>query len=159
MTNLLKSLPARCWFISLGLFLATLAAAHFFPSEIFTASAKLAALPFLICTIVFFSYLGFKATASPIGLITITTMCLAIAYWQASWAILCVGLAFLGLSGLIHLFQRQLKDTGRELSLSEKKILVLGKRICRRSLIYPPQKAKKIASPSQAGYLLFLVPS
>ncbi|OWO66216.1 hypothetical protein B2J67_20680, partial [Vibrio cholerae] len=69
----------------------------------------------------FFSYLGFKATASPIGLITITTMCLAIAYWQASWAILCVGLAFLGLSGLIHLFQRQLKDTGRELSLSEKK--------------------------------------
>jgi hypothetical protein len=48
-------------------------------------------------------------------------MCLAIAYWQASWAILCVGLAFLGLSGLIHLFQRQLKDTGRELSLSEKK--------------------------------------
>lgn len=113
MTNLLKSLPARCWFISLGLFLATLAAAHFFPSEIFTASAKLAALPFLICTIVFFSYLGFKATASPIGLITITTMCLAIAYWQASWAILCVGLAFLGLSGLIHLFQRQLKDTGQ----------------------------------------------
>ncbi len=121
MTNLLKSLPARCWFISLGLFLATLAAAHFFPSEILTASAKLAALPFLICTIVFFSYLGFKATASPIGLITITTMFLAIAYWQASWAILCVGLAFLGLSGLIHLFQRQLKDTGRELSLSEKK--------------------------------------
>ncbi len=41
--------------------------------------------------------------------------------WQTSWAILCVGLAFLGLSGLIHLFQRQLKDTGRELSLSEKK--------------------------------------
>ncbi|HCH1488728.1 TPA: hypothetical protein NKQ96_003069 [Vibrio parahaemolyticus] len=121
MTNLLKSLPARCWFISLGLFLATLAAAHFFPSEILTASAKLAALPFLICTIVFFSYLGFKATASPIGLITITTMFLAIAYWQASWAILCVGIAFLGLSGLIHLFQRQLKDTGRELSLSEKK--------------------------------------
>ncbi|MBY8089606.1 hypothetical protein KW489_06550 [Vibrio fluvialis] len=121
MTNLLKSLPARCWFISLGLFLATLAAALFFPSEIFTASAKLAALPFLICTIFFFSYLGFKATASPIGLITITTMCLAIAYWQASWAILCVGLAFLGLSGLIHLFQRQLKDTGRELNLSEKK--------------------------------------
>ncbi len=159
MTNLLKSLPARCWFISLGLFLATLAAAHFFPSEIFTASAKLAALPFLICTIVFFSYLGFKATASPIGLITITTMCLAIAYWQASWAILCVGLAFLGLSGLIHLFQRQLKDTLSRTKPERKKILVLGKRICRRSLIYPPQKAKKIASPSQAGYLLFLVPS
>lgn len=159
MTNLLKSLPARCWFISLGLFLATLAAAHFFPSEIFTASAKLAALPFLICTIVFFSYLGFKATASSIGLITITLVFVAIAYWQASWAILCVGLAFLGLSGLIHLFQRQLKDTGRELSLGEKKILVLGKRICRWSLIYPPQKAKKIASSPQAGYLLFSVPS
>jgi hypothetical protein len=30
MIKLLKSLPARCWFISLGLFLATLAAAHFF---------------------------------------------------------------------------------------------------------------------------------
>lgn len=122
MTNLLKSLPARCWFISLGLFLATLAAAHFFPSEIFTASAKLAALPFLICTIVFFSYLGFKATASPIGLITITTMCLAIAYWQASWAILCVGLAFLGLSGLIHFISKTTERcSSRELSLSEKK--------------------------------------
>lgn len=121
MIKLLKSLPARCWFISLGLFLATLAAAHFFPSEILTASAKLAALPFLFCTVVFFGYLGFKATCNPIGLIAIITMLLAIAYWQASWAILCVGLAFLGLSGLIHLFQRQLKDTGRELSLSEKK--------------------------------------
>uniref|UniRef100_UPI00355AA68E hypothetical protein n=2 Tax=Neptunomonas phycophila TaxID=1572645 RepID=UPI00355AA68E len=97
MTNLLKSLPARCWVISLGLFLATLAAAHFFPSEILTASAKLAALPFLFCTVVFFSYLGFKATCNPIGLIAITTMFLAIAYWQASWAILCVGLAYLGL--------------------------------------------------------------
>ena len=121
MANLLKSLPARCWVISLGLFLATLAAAHFFPSEILTASAKLAALPFLFCTVVFFGYLGFKATCNPIGLIAIITMLVAIAYWQASWAILCVGLAFLGLSGLIHLFQRQLKDTGRELSLSEKK--------------------------------------
>ncbi|EOW9344663.1 entry exclusion protein EexR [Vibrio cholerae] len=121
MTKLLKSLPARCWVISLGLFLATLAAAHFFPSEILTASAKLAALPFLICSIVFFCYLGFKATCNPIGLIAITTMFLAVAYWQASWAIFCVGLSFLGLSGLIHLFQRQLKDTGRELSLSEKK--------------------------------------
>lgn len=40
-----------------------------------------------------------------------------------------------------------------------KKILVLGKRICRWSLIYSPQKTKKIASPPQAGYLLFLVPS
>ncbi|EKF9437419.1 hypothetical protein O1C18_003153 [Vibrio cholerae] len=121
MTNLLKSLPARCWVISLGLFLATLAAAHFYPSEILTASAKLAALPFLFCTVVFLSYLGFKATCNPIGLITVTLVFVAIAYWQASWAILCVGLAFLGLSGLIHLFQRQLKDTGRELSLSEKK--------------------------------------
>ncbi|ELH4196122.1 hypothetical protein V9K10_001240 [Vibrio cholerae] len=121
MKNLLKSLPSRCWFISLGLFLATLAAAHFFPSEILTASAKLAALLFLICTIVFFSYLGFKATASPIGLITITTMFLAIAYWQASWTMLCAGLAFLGLSSLIQFFKRQLKDTDRELSLSEKK--------------------------------------
>ncbi|EOX3463219.1 hypothetical protein ACPFUY_003204, partial [Vibrio cholerae] len=80
MTNLLKSLPARCWVISLGLFLATLVAAHFFPSEILTASAKLAALPFLICTIVFFSYLGFKATASPIGLITVSLVFVAIAY-------------------------------------------------------------------------------
>ncbi len=120
MTNLLKSLPARCWFILLGFFLATLAAAHFFPSEILTASAKLAALPFLICTIVFFSYLGFKATCNPIGLIAIISMLVAIAYWQASWTILCVGLAFLALNGLIHLFQRQLKDTGQELSLSEK---------------------------------------
>lgn len=48
MANLLKSLPARCWFISLGLFLATLTAAHFFPSEILTAFAKLAALPLMI---------------------------------------------------------------------------------------------------------------
>lgn len=121
MTNLLKSLPARCWVISLGLFLATLAAAHFYPSEILTASAKLAALPFLFCTVVFLSYLGFKATCNPISLITVTLVFVAIAYWQASWTMLCVGLAFLGLSGLIRLFQRQLKDTGRELNLSEKK--------------------------------------
>lgn len=120
MTNLLKSLPARCWFISLGLFLAALAAALFFSSEILTASAKLAALPFLICTIVFFSYLGFKATASPIGLITITTMFLAIAFWQVSWAIVGLGVFFLAICTGIRFLSSQVKDSGRTLSIEEK---------------------------------------
>ena len=120
MTNLLKSLPARCWVISLGLFLATLAAAHFFPSEILTASAKLAALPFLFCTVVFFSYLGFKATCNPIGLIAITTMFLAIAYWQASWAIVGLGLFFLAICTGIRFLSSQVKDSGRTLSIEEK---------------------------------------
>ncbi|OOY62044.1 entry exclusion protein EexS [Solemya velum gill symbiont] len=120
MTNLLKSLPARCWVISLGLFLATLAAAHFFPSEILTASAKLAALPFLICTIVFFSYLGFKATCNPIGLIAITTMFLVIAYWQASWTIVGLGLFFLAICTGIRFLSSQVKDSGRTLSIEKK---------------------------------------
>ncbi|EPQ9996385.1 hypothetical protein CRN36_07080 [Vibrio vulnificus] len=120
MTNLLKSLPARSWFISLGLFLATLASAHFFPSEILTASAKLAAWPFLICTIVFFSYLGFKATASPIGLTTLTTVFVAIAYWQASWTIVGLGIFFLAICTGIRFLSSQVKDSGRTLSIEEK---------------------------------------
>lgn len=143
MNSLLKSLPARCWIISLLLLLATLATAHFLPSNALTQTAKLVALPFLICTIVFFSYLGFKATASPIGLITITTMFVAIGYWQANWAILCVGLAFLGLSGLIRLFQRQLKDTGRELNLSEKKYWYWVNEFADGRSSILPQKPKK----------------
>ena len=120
MTNLLKSLPAYSWFISLGLFLATLSAAHFFSSEILTASAKLGALRFLVCTIVFFSYLGFKATCNSVGLIIITTMLVAIAYWQASWIIVGVGLFFIAICTGIRYLSGQVKDSGRTLSIEEK---------------------------------------
>lgn len=121
MNNLLKSLPARCWFISLGLFLMTLAAAHFYPSEIMTALAKLTALTLMICTVIFFSYLGFKATAGPIGLIAIIAMFVTIAYWQASWTIVGLGLFFIAICTGIRFLSSQVKGTGRELSLSEKK--------------------------------------
>ncbi|CUB06073.1 EexR/EexS family entry exclusion protein [Marinomonas fungiae] len=120
MNSLLKSLPARCWLISLVLLLTTLATAHFLPSNTLTQTAKLAALAFLFCTVVFFSYLGFKATCNPSGLIAIITMLVAIGYWQASWAIVGLGLFFIAICTGIRFLSSQVKDSGRTLSIEEK---------------------------------------
>jgi len=97
-----------------------LATAHFFPSAIFTTFAKLSALLFLICTVIFFSYLIYKATANLASSITITTGMLAIALWQSSWVILGAELSFLAICFAIRYFSSQVKDSGRTLSIEEK---------------------------------------
>ncbi|HHJ4503960.1 TPA: hypothetical protein ACQJXC_005420, partial [Raoultella ornithinolytica] len=59
-------------------------------------------------------------TCNPIGLIAIITMLVAIAYWQASWTIVGLGLFFLAICTGIRFLSSQVKDSGRTLSIEEK---------------------------------------
>ncbi|MEY2343513.1 hypothetical protein I3679_001085 [Proteus mirabilis] len=85
-------------------------------------------------------------------------MLLAIAYWQASWTIVGLGLFFLAICTGIRFLISQVKDSGRTLSIEEKWYWYKLHSFL-MAFIQSIPKAKKIASQPQAGYLLFSVPS
>lgn len=120
MINMLRSFPARCWLASLVLLLCSMATAYFYPFSILAKFAHLAALPFMICTIIFFGYLVFKATGNTVGRISLIAAILTISFWQSSWIILGAGLIYLIFCLVIRIIGNQVKNTGREMSLEEK---------------------------------------
>jgi len=121
MINMLRSFPARCWLASLVLLLCSMATAYFYPFSILAKFAHLAALPFMICTIIFFGYLVFKATGNTVGRISLIAAILTISFWQSSWIFFITSSILFALCGLIRAFKLQLKHTGRMMSLDEKK--------------------------------------